>query len=114
MKHYRRQTRYVSIVTVHVPSADALYDMLRYECCCPDSEAESQKISAISWSSTSARAGEPLDHVIRLRRFAPSEYRTNADRWRSFGCTVLDERSPEQAPLTDVEILNLAKIAQVS
>lgn len=110
MKHYRKESRYVSVLTVHVPSAMALVDMLRYDRCCPADEDQSRKI----WRLIGERCGDdhatPMDHVITLHRFATSTLPATDRRWQSFQCTVLDERSPDDPPLTDAEVANLVKV----
>lgn len=102
-KHYKREMRYVSVLTVHVPSFDALLDMLRYDRCCPATEVESSRIERLIGNSS-----DPGDHIVRLVRFSPGDARAS-ERWRSFGCRVLDERSPKDAPLSDEEALRLAR-----
>lgn len=104
-RHFRRQGRCVSVLVVYVSSAESLIDMLRYDRCCPATEDESRKIWALM-----GHQDKPADHVLRLHRFAGTEQPATDGRWRSFGCRVLDERSPEAEQLTDDEILNLAKV----
>lgn len=103
-KHYKRETRFVSVLTVHVPDARALIDMLRYDRCCPATERESAKIERLM-----DRRAEPADRIIRLLRFGPSGEPATEGRWRSFACRVLDERSPDDVQLTDAEALALVK-----
>lgn len=106
MKPRKRETRYVSILTVHVPSAAALIDMMRYDRCCPATEQDSSKIERMIGNRT-----EPKDHIIRLTRYAGADQGATLGRWQSFGCTVLEERNPEDySELTDEQALNLAKV----
>ena len=111
MKKQKREPRYVSQLTVHVPSAEALIDMLRYDRCCPASEDESRKIWRLinDLCVDGVNSATPSDHIIRLHRFAAAETPATDGRWRSFGCRVLDERSTEAVQLNDEELLNLAK-----
>lgn len=105
MKRSKRETRYVSILVVQVPSVEALIDNMRYDHCCPATEVESHKIERlINGTATS------VDHVIRLFRFASGDVPATVGRWRSFNCRVLDERSTAEEQLTEAEALNLAKI----
>lgn len=103
-KHCRRESRYVSILVVYVHDARSLIDSLRYDRCCPATEVESGKILRLM-----SENDDFPDHVIRLHRFGASEMPADADRWRSYGCRVLDERSPEAEQLTDAQILDLAR-----
>lgn len=111
-KHYTKESRCISQLTVHVGSASSLIDMMRYDCCFPATEDESRKIwklIGIEQGNPADRAG-PEDHVIRLHRVSRSELPATDDRWRSFGCRVLDERPIGATPITDDEALNLAKV----
>lgn len=113
MKHYKKEPRYVSILTVRISSASSVIDMLRYDRCCPLDEDEASKlVRLISDDQCGSSRATPADHVIRLMRFAKNVNPATTNRWRSFNCVVLDERSPEDAPLSDEEILNLAKVTR--
>lgn len=91
----RRETRYVSVLTVHAPDAYSLIEGMRYDRCCPANEDESRKINKlISGDAT----GE--DCIITLYRYAAAPTPATAGRWSSFGCVVIDERIPDSAPLT--------------
>lgn len=105
MKKNKKQTCYISILTVYASSADAMLDMLRYDSCSPATEQESSKIERLM-----NHRGEPADHVVQLRRFSVNGGEATDGRWRSFGCRVLDERSPDESPLSAEEALNLARI----
>jgi hypothetical protein len=95
-KHCKRETRFVSLLTVYVPDAQALIDMMRYDSCYPASELESHKICAL----LGGRAC-PVDHIVRLVRVAHNDLPATEGRWRSFACRVLDERSPDGEPLSE-------------
>lgn len=110
MRQYRRETRYVSVLTVHVPDASALVDMMRYDRCCPADEDQSRKIERLINLDKSSVDPTPSDHVIRLLRYAATANAATSERWRSFGCVVLDERSPDDIQLTDVEAECLVKV----
>jgi len=104
----RRETRYVSVVTMHVPSAAALVDMMRYDCCYPRSEDESRKIWALI--AAPINKTKPSDHVVRLVRAAREPLVATALRWASFGCKVLGENHPDEEPMTDEEALALVGV----
>lgn len=95
---------HASILTVHVHGVRGLLDMLRYDTCCPADEAQSVKIERLM----SGREPAQLDHVILLRRYSSSGSPASP-RWQSFGCTVLDERSPDEPQLTSEELLALLR-----
>jgi len=109
VKRFREEPRYVSVLTVHVPDIMALIDMLRYDRCCPATEDESRKLWRLAGESRGGEDATGADRVIRLHRFASSDIPATDGRWRSFGCRVLDERSPDAEQLSDEEILKLAK-----
>lgn len=99
----RKETRYVSVVTVHVPSAAAFVDMMRYDCCYPHSEDESRKIWALI--AAPGLVHQPSDHVIRFVRVSHAQLAADARRWESFGCKVLGENHPDDEPMTDEQAL---------
>lgn len=107
MKRYKKETRYVSVLTVHVPDVQAFIDMLRYDRCCPATEDESRKI----WRLLNEEAVAE-DRIVRLHRFAANDLPATEGRWRSFGCRVLDERSPDIEQLTDAQALQILKFQQ--
>ena len=98
----RRETRYVSNLVVWVPSVESLLDMMRYDRCVPATEDESRKL----WRILGHNASE-ADHFVRLTRYAAADTPATAERWLSFNCELLDERSPAAEQLTDAEILKL-------
>lgn len=104
MKQFRKEPRYVSALVVHVPDVMGLIDMLRYDRCCPATEDESRKLWRMLSITRGGEPATPADHIIRLHRFAPSNTPATAERWRSFECTVLDERSPDEPEITDREL----------
>ncbi len=101
-KIQRKETRYVSNLVVYVPSIESLIDMMRYDRCVPATEDESRKLWRIQGGDASAS-----DHYIRLTRYAAANTPATAQRWESFNCRLLDERSPDAEQLTDAEILKL-------
>ena len=112
-KFCKKESRYVSVLVVHVAGAEALIDMLRYDRCVPATEVESHKIMRLMTDNYGARRAEDevaRDRVIRLIRYAANDNPATKGRWESFGCRVLDERNPEAEQLTEAEALNLAKI----
>lgn len=113
MKTNKKETRYVSLLTVYVPSAEALIDMMRYDRCCPHTEEEAHKVMRLitAWHGTDADR-KKADHVITLLRFAAANNPATEGRWQSFGCAVLDERSPDAGPATKEEIENAITVAK--
>lgn len=112
MKRYKREARYISVLVVHVPDVMALIDMLRYDRCCPASEDESRKIWSLLGEKRGGGDAKPEDHVIRLLRYSANDMPATDGRWRSFGCRVLDERSPEVEQLSEIDAINLAKVTR--
>lgn len=94
-KSFKKEARYISRVIAHVPGADALVEMMRYDRCVPESEEESHKVIRMMNGSATAD-----DHVVSLIRYAPSDVGPSEGRWRSFGCTVLCVQHPEDAAPT--------------
>lgn len=109
MRHCTKEPRFVSRLAVYVPSVEALLDMMRYDSCYPATEDDARKLAHLvtgeAWSS-------PADHLIRLTRVARNNQPATAQRWRSFGCHVLDERPPEHTQPTDDELLELVPPAR--
>lgn len=103
MKRQKKQTMYVSILTVFAPSASALLDMMRYDSCTPSEEVESGKIERLM-----SRDGRAEDHVIRLRRYSMAPSEASRGRWESFSCAILDERSPDEMPYPETEAIMAA------
>jgi len=97
-----RETRYVTILTVHVPDAQAAFDMMRYDRCCPLTEEDSRRLWEISRIGGSASTE---DRIIRFMRFAAARNGCCRERWRSFACTVIDERSPLDQGMSDEQAL---------
>lgn len=75
---------YETIVTVEGDGPFPI-DMLRYDCCFPDSETMSERIDFLN---------DQHNRVIELRRrgLNPRLGQHSIGRWRSFGWTVIDER----------------------
>lgn len=109
MKRQKREPRYISVLIVHVPDVMALIDMLRYDRCCPATEDESRKIWRLLGEDRGGGDAKPEDHVIRLHRFAANDTPATEGRWHSFGCRVVDERSPDADQLSEAEAERLAK-----
>lgn len=100
-KPHRKESRYVTIVAVHVPSLRDVIDMMRYDSCYPATEDESRKL----WVIEDSGRRKPTDHLVRFACAGRAENTPTVDRWRSFGCTVFCVRSPDAAPMTDDELL---------
>ncbi len=105
LKKRKKETRYVSALTVRYGTISSLIDMFRYDRCCPASEEESGKIERVAGHN-----GKPEDHVVRLLMFSSNDSGPTIGRWRSFNCAVLDERAPDEPPPTQAEIANLLKL----
>ena len=103
-KPFRREPRFVQMIAVHVHGIHGLIDMLRYDSCFPSSEIESRKLTKLI-----DHASEPSDHILRLTRVARNDLPPTDQRWRSFGCTVLDYRSPDDEPISDTDLAERAK-----
>jgi hypothetical protein len=102
-----KQARYITVLTVFVPHAEALFDMLRYDSCFPRTETDAHKIGRLTGDSV-----DPDDHIIELVRCAPSNQPPTEGRWRSFGCHILDVRHPD-AEATPIEKLR-ARVLDVN
>ena len=107
IKRQKKESRYVSMLTVKISGVIGLIEGMRYDRCCPATETESAKIERLIGGR-----GEPMDHIIVLVRYAAAPQPATAERWRSFNCRVLDERSPDEMPLTEAELINLASIPE--
>lgn len=105
MKYSKRQSRVVRTIVVWVPTVHALIDMLRYDSCFPSSEVESLKIQKLLRGDAT-----PGDHVLRLTSAALGSTAPSHERWESFGCHVLDYRSPDEEPITEAEVGALARV----
>jgi hypothetical protein len=101
VKRSKKESKYVSVLTVRYGTIGSLIDMMRYDRCCPATEEDSGKIERVAGYSGLAK---PEDHIIRLLKFSANNDGATIGRWRSFNCIVLDERSPEEPPPTTVEI----------
>jgi hypothetical protein len=109
LKLQRKETRYLSTLVVYVPDVAALIDMLRYDRCCQATEDESRKLWRLLGERCGGCEATLDDHVIRLSRFAAVDKPATEGRWHSYGCRVLDERSPDAEQLDDEAIKNLMK-----
>ena len=111
-KHYRRETRFVSILLVHIPDLAALLDMLRYDRCVPFDQDETAKLYRLLGERDGGGRGKSTlkDHIIRLIRYASNDSPTPVGRWESYQCTVIDERSPDEVPMSDEDALRLHEV----
>ena len=101
-----KQVRYLSVLTVYVPSSQALIDMMRYERCCPFEELDSSRIT--SWASGSDKDRASYNHIVHLLRFAHDANQELSPRWQSFNCRVLDEQPLDSfVPLSHTDIARL-------
>lgn len=94
MRIYRKEQRFISIVTVYASSAESLIDMMRYDSCYPSTEEDAYKIGRLM-----TRDGSADDHIVTLIRCARNDLPATKGRWKSFNCIVLDERHPETSPM---------------
>ena len=99
----QKQVRYITLLTVHVASAASLIDMMRYDMCYPASEDESRKIWSLIGTEQCGNPNDPKNHIVRLLRVAMVDKDATAERWRSFACTVLDERRTNEVPFSDAD-----------
>lgn len=93
-KFLRKEQRFISIITVHIGSAEGCVDMMRYDSCFPATEEDAHKLGRLMSSD-----GTPDDHIIAFMRCSRNELPATEGRWRSFNCTILDERHPEAETL---------------
>ena len=101
-----RQVRFASILTVHAPDANSMLDMMRYDRCYPLGEANVEKIIRL----TRPRKGDRIqasDHIVQLMRTSANNDEPS-ERWRSFCCSVLDERAPDAPQLSEADLGELA------
>lgn len=103
MKHYKKESRFVSILTVRACS-HGLIDMMRYDRCVPATEEDAHKINRIMQDSTTED-----DRIVRLIRYSANDSKATVGRWESYGCMVLDERNPDDVPLSDEAALRMAQ-----
>lgn len=100
-----RQPAFVSLVSVSAASAESVIRVMQLEHCCPFQEVDSHKVEAIG-----RRGAQPIDRLVRLLRFAPSDVAPADSACREIGCDVLDERSPLDPGPSDNELANLADL----
>jgi hypothetical protein len=98
MRSFKKETRYVSVLTVRA-SGHGLIDMMRYDRCCPATEEDAHKINRIMTDSDIEG-----DCLVRLIRYSANNLPATRDRWASYACEVLDERSPDDEPLSDEQL----------
>lgn len=101
MKHFKKETRYLSVLTVKINQN--VLDMMRYDRCVPYSEEDAHKIMRVD-----AGVGGSIDQLVRFLRLSANPDHASP-RWASYGCTVLDERSPDDVQLTADQIVRLSK-----
>lgn len=99
-KSHRREMRFITIIAVHVPMTRDCLDMMRYDSCFPSSEDETRKLWAMEHGGAALK-----DHLVQFTCVGRAENTPNVERWRSFGCTVFDVRSPAEPHLSDKELL---------
>lgn len=101
-KPRKREPRWISVLTIHAPSANGLIDMLRYDRCWLVSSEDTAKLRRMM-----EHRADRADRILQLLR--SSAVNTKPDgRWRSFSCSILDERSPGMTQLTQDELLELS------
>lgn len=103
MKHYKKESRYVSILTVRA-AAHGIIDMMRYDRCVPATEEDAHKINRIMQDNA-----QDEDRIVTLIKYSASGHKATAERWASYGCMVLDERNPDDVPLSMEAALRLAQ-----
>lgn len=101
-KPRKREPRWISVLTIHALSANGLIDMLRYDRCWLISSEDTAKLRKMI-----EHRADRADRILQLLR--SSAVNTGPDgRWRSFSCSILDERSPGMTQLTQDELLELS------
>ncbi len=103
MKHFKKETRYVSILPVRA-AAHGIIDMMRYDRCVPATEEDAYKINRIMTDTA-----QPYDRIVTLIRYAANNLPATKARWESYGCQVLDERNPDDVPLSHEAALRLVQ-----
>jgi len=61
------------------------YDMMRYDNCVPDTEADAHKLERVAGIANA----KPEDHTVAFRRYAAAAGPPSVGRWLSFNCKVL-------------------------
>lgn len=90
-KYYRKEPRFVSVLTVRVSSLIGALDMMRYDSCYPFDEEDAHKLHRIGNDASTSTE----DRTVRFIRVARNPSPATARRWSSRGCEIIDERSPE-------------------
>lgn len=104
MKKHRKESRYITVIAVHVPMTRDVIDMMRYDSCFPSTEEESRKLYALS-DGYSEKPKDPKDHLVQFTCAGRNDGTPTVDRWRSFGCTVFTISSPDSPLKTPDELL---------
>lgn len=99
----------MSVLTVHAPDANALIDMMRYDRCCPFLRADADKLGRLI-----DRSGDRADRVVQLLRFASTDAHPPEGRWRSFMCSILDERPPGVEQLTTADLRDEDALTEIA
>ena len=106
--HAYSEPRFVSEIAILVCVGDDLAATLRGESCLPSSALDAQKVSRIIEGVRSSRIE---DRILRLTRVSTDPERSSAERWRTLGCRLLDERHPLARAPGDAELAQVARRA---
>lgn len=94
-KHYKKESRYISVITVRVSSTRAALDMMRYDSCWPATEEDSRKLEQLI---DAPRGREGLDgpdfNIVNFIRAGRNDSGATDGRWASFGCEVISVKAP--------------------
>jgi len=104
-----KETRYVTRVYAFVSSIIGAIEMMRYDTCFPNSEADSHKLEAI----TNHHDQGPDDHLVCFTRVACNDLTPTTQRWRSFNCRVLLVQQPSEEPATIEQLRALRDVPTV-
>lgn len=103
-KPHRKESRYVTIISVHVPCTRDVIDMMRYDSCFPSTEEESRKLWVLS-DGYRDKPKDPKDHLVQFTCVGRNDGTPTVERWQSFGCTVFEVRSLDEPLKSPDELL---------
>src|SRR5262245_10605595 len=102
----QREVRFSSVLTVYAPDANSMIDMMRYDRGHPLRREDAEKIVRLI-ERRSGGERQPEDRIVQILRTS-SNNDDPSERWRSFGCSILDVRAPDVPAMTEAELAELA------
>lgn len=89
---------YIFRVQIRIDSwgRGGVFDMMRYDSCCPDSEKDSMKLIRVAAGENSYTGSLAEDRTLWLRMFGLSSKGPTVARWRSFGVEILQVEPEER------------------